>query len=636
MISKCLGIVLATILTLGLLGQSPASDMFKTDGDTRLCIEDQRTVRPQTVPVADDLPPSFYDGFNSSFTGFNQSLWDLETYGNGAVSWVGGEQFNMSAERHSFRALSSKDVFSAGQVVNVRLRSHEDEAVLFVGWTNKTAEGWNYNFWGDSVYFQIALSTVLLDVLNGTTAPQRVMLPGFNPKDYHNYRIVWNNTAVVGYVDGMRLGVVGTPIPSTSLHFKIAITEFRNMTTEGWVCLDSISIFPHFSMSGENPPFIALTSPGNGTTNLGGDHIEIVVVGSNGSMMCKWDDDDARKVPISFDVRLPSASGRHVLNLTCKDGYGFDVTSSVCYVFHTQGASPRLGVPFSKSPPIIDGVIQSDWNWMEPFHLSLVRSDGAHLDTDTYLAYDQEFLYVAIDSPVASGHDSRGMIIVDGVCDGHYHGTNQTPMLSLYYNQGSPDAWVGYTELQYLNESSTAGVRSFRISPLPEGAVSACSEVGSHVHYEFRLPLSQFQAGTGSTLGISFLVFPSGMGVDSWFYPMANPWENASRLALADLLAPPLDPVILIVGVAGAGTIAAVIYVEWSRWRLRNIPAILRTEDAKRILTLVQSHDSISIERLSKMTNVPSADVSAIVRALIDHKRIEATLESDGLIIRRA
>lgn len=625
---------LAIMLSLGQCALCFPSDGSGNTTDGWIGSLDAASDMTRCASTFADEPPVLYDEFNSSFTGYDPSLWNLETFGNGSVSWVGGEQFNMSAERHSYRALSSKEVFSVGHVVNLKLRSLEKEAVVFIGWTNKTAEGWNYHFWGDSVYFQIALSTGLLDVVNGSSSPQRVLLAGLNPSEDHDYRIVWNNTAVVAYVDGIRLGAIGTPIPDTSLHFKIAITEFRNMTTEGWVCLDRISISPHASMSSENPPFIALNSPGNGTTNLGGDSIDVVVVGSDGFMQYRWDEDQAAEVAVSFDVRLPLSAGTHVLNLSCQDGYGLGTTASERYVFVTQGAKPRLYVPMCKTPPVIDGLI-GEWSLETRLSLPMISYTGVELHVNAYVTYDQEFLYLGIDSPVASGHDSRATVIIDGVCDGHYHGSNRTPMLSLYYHKGSPKAWEGYTELQFLNESEAAGVRGFRVLPLPSGAVSAANEVGFYVQYEFRLPLDELLAGPGSTLGVAFMIHPSGMGVDSWFFPMVNPWQNASRLALADLLIPPVDPMFLIAAIMGSGAVAAVVYVGWSRWKLSKLPAILQTEQAERIRILAQSHDSITIERLSQLASVSPEETTAVVRALVEHGRLKASLDAIAGVIRR-
>jgi len=627
-------VMLIIVLSLGQCSPCLPMDGFLSSTDDWTWPLMSRSSLTGCASAFADEPPVLYDEFNSSFTGYDPLLWDLETFGNGSVSWVGGEQFNMSAERHSYRALSSKEVFPVGHVVNLRLRSLEKEAVIFIGWTNKTAEGWNYHFLGDSVYFQIALSTGLLDVVNGSSSPQRVLLAGLNPSEYHDYRVVWNNTAVVAYVDGIRLGAIAAPIPDTSLHFKIAITEFRNMTTEGWLCLDRISISPHASMSTENPPFIALNSPGNGTTNLGGDLVDVVVVGSDGFMQYRWDDDPAVEVPVSFEMKLPLSAGTHVLNLSCRDGYALGVTASARFVFLTQGAKPRLYVQMCKTPPAVDGLIR-EWSSEARFSLSMIRYTGERLDIITYLTYDQEFLYLAVDSPVASGHDSRATVIVDGVCDGHYHGSNRTPMLSLYYHGGSPKAWDGYTELQFLNESESAGVRSFRILPLPSGALCVANEVGSHVQYEFRLPLDELLAGPGSTLGVAFILLPSGMGVDSWFFPMVNPWQNASRLALADLLIPPVDPVFLIAAIMGCGAVAAVVYVGWSRWKLSKMPAILQTEQAERIRMLAQSHDSITIERLSQLASVSPEETTAVVQALVEHGRLKASLDAIAGVIRR-
>ena len=264
------------------------------------------------------------DDFDASL-GYNTTLWDLESYGNGSVSWVDGEYFNMSVERHSFRTLSSKQIFSAGHEVTIKMRMMEDEALVCVGFTNTTAStGWNYLFWNSSLYFEEGQDTMLLVRKIGDPFERTAkILSGFDQSEFHTYRLVWNSSVAIAYVDGIRLGAIGGGMPSGPLRFKIAITENRNQTTDGWLCIDSIIIKEHNSMIDENPPFITLNSPGNGTLNLGGNLIEIVPIGSDGQLYWSWDGASNETGTEPYDIKLPETEGIHTLDVYCKDGYGY-------------------------------------------------------------------------------------------------------------------------------------------------------------------------------------------------------------------------------------------------------------------------------------------------------------------------
>jgi hypothetical protein len=579
--------------------------------------------------------PVFHDDFNSGL-GFNTSLWNLETYGEGSVGWVASEYFNMSCKRHSFRTLSSKMTFGVGQEVSIRIRMQEDEAIVFFGWTNQTpTTGWNYHFGRNSTYIQGALSTALLEVVPAEDPRQRVMLSDVDTPSWHTYRIVWNDTAAIAYVDGRRAGVIGEETPTGPLHFKIAITEFRNMTTEGWVLIDSVSISPHSSMLGENPPIIALESPGNGTLNLPKEPVQVVVVGSNLTLFYSWDGAQNQTTGPPFVLSLPEGEGLHTLELYCKDGYSLGDWATAQYVFEVLSDPPRVFAPFLTSTPVVDGAIsQNEWPDNSRATLRMIRPDGFTQDVEVFLGHDESFLYVAINSPLPSGHDSKAEIILNGIVDGKYHGESTTPIMTALYSRGSPDAWEGYSELHFLNETEDGQIGNYGIAEIPPGFVFGAAEVEGGVHYEYRVPLSELEASAGDTLGISIMIHPSGLGVHSLYYPMVQPLQNASKLALVELL-PASLPVELYLGIVlGVGALAAVSYVLIRRREIVVVSKI--SEDSMRRLTdLVKSYEEISINRLSRLAGLSETETEDVIRDLIDQGVLEADYDTASRRVKR-
>ena len=484
--------------------------------------------------------PVFEDYFNTSM-GYNDTFWSLESYGNGSISWIGGELFNMSSKKHSYRTLSSKQTFVVGHEISIRMRMREEETIVCVGWTNTTADIWNYLFAGDSVYIEAALSTLLFTQKRDDRSDKIVKhLPDVDMSEYHDYRIVWNSSVMISYIDGVRVGAIGGEMPEGPLHFKIAITENRDVETEGWVCLDSVRILEHHSLISESPPFITLNSPGNRTLNLGSDPIDVVPIGSNGTLFWSWDGTSNKTSTAPYDIKLPSEEGVHILNIYCKDGYGYGSWDHARYVFETMVTPPIIDAAWLMPSPFIDGVIQSgEWPAKSTQEYDLVRADSVATAVNVSIGCDNRFLYIAIDSPVPSGHDSRAAVILTGHPDGHYHGLNETPITSAYYTMGSPAAWEGYTELKFLGETPEHTIIEQKVEPIPQGFLAKSSERGTHVHYEFRFPLGELETAPGSTVGISLMLFPTGMGVHNSFYPIAYPWSNASRLAIVTLPLPP-------------------------------------------------------------------------------------------------
>jgi len=574
------------------------------------------------------------DDFDASL-GYNDSLWDLESYGNGSVSWVEGEYFNMTAERHSYRTLSSEDAFSVGQEVTIRMSMQEDEAVVCVGFTNTTpTTGWNYLFYNDSLYFEEAYNTMLLTRKIGIPSERTAkILSGFNQSEFHTYRLVWNSTAAIAYVDGVRLGAIGGQMPSGPLHFKIAITENRNQITEGWLCIDSVTIKEHTSMIDENPPFITLNSPGNGTLNLPGEQIDVIPVGSDEQLFWSWDGAANESGFSPYEIFLPETEGLHTLDVYCKDGYGYENWDHVRYIFTTMVTPPMIDTAWCNPAPTIDGVIeQGEWPVLAGKIIEFVREDGTKQLVTIYLGSDDSFVYVGFDSPIPSGHDSRASLILNGLSNGTYQGRNVTPIITAYYTKGSPECWEGYDELKYIWEEE-ASVRELKLEPIPSGFLSFSSEQGLNVHYEFRFPLEELSAESGSIIGIALMLFPTGMGVHNLFYPIAHPWNNALKLANLRIAQPPNT--LLIQGgiaVGAIGLVAIAAYLGWTKRPRSTEVLAIESESIQRVKSIVESYDKISLERLSQMTNLSETEIKDIVSFLKDQKDLDARVVGEEIV----
>lgn len=601
--------------------------------ETRMNPESKRIHLENSYAQSELGDPIFSDYFNSSL-GYNDTLWSLESYGDGSVSWVDSDYLNMSAERHSYRTLSSKQTFAVGHEMNLRMRMIEGETIVCIGWTNQTpTTGWNYLFGTDSVYIEGAQSTLLLTHKYGDPYQRTFkLISGIDATEFHDYRLVWNSSVLIAYVDGERVGAIGEDMPEGPLHLKITITENRNQTTEGWVFLDSIEILEHNSMITENPPFITLNSPGNNTLNLGGDSIEVLPIGSNGTLFWSWDGSANSSGMAPYDISLPTPEGAHTLDVYCKDGYGYNNWDHVRYVFDTMVTPPVIEAMWLPMPPTIDGVISpGEWHSDSTQQFDLVRADGLVVPVNISIGCDATFFYIAIDSHVLSGHDSRAAVIVSNYPDGHYHGSNETPVTAAYYTMGSPQAWEGYTELKYLAEASEGVIVQQKIEPVPSGFLAGSSEQGLHTHYEFRFPLRELDANWGTNLGISFMLFPTGMDVHSCYYPIARPWENASRLALVRLPVPP-DTILLQIGFVGMiGFVAVVLYFSYQK-RPKGIIRGYDPEVIERISSIIESYDRITVERLSQLTDISEKEIRDITQQLIEQENLVARISNDEIV----
>ncbi len=127
------------------------------------------------------------------------------------------------------------------------------------------------------------------------------------------------------------------------------------------------------------------------------------------------------------------------------------------------------------------------------------------------------------------------------------------------------------------------------------------------------------------------MIFPTGMGFDGLYYPIVYPWENASRLAMVRLPAPP-DSLLLQLGIIGLiGFAAVALYFTYQR-RPRGLIRGHDPELIERITSIIESYDRISVERLSQMTSTGQKDVRKIAQYLIDQGKINAKVSDDEII----
>lgn len=597
-------------------------------------MKEQPTQRVEGTKSIQSDTSLFQEHFNESV--YNSTLWNYETYGNGSISWIDGEIIKMQVGTHAFRTLSSKMTFTPGKIMDIRMQMDEDEAVVCIGWTNSTnATSWNYLFTGDRTYVQFALDTVIVDT-ERSGERYRKLATGTDISRWHTYRIVWHNEFTLLYIDGIQKAVIGNPMPEGPLHFKIGITEFRNRPNNGWIAIDEVRITDLSIADDLEVPIIDLNAPGNGSRNLMDSLVDVVVIGSDGNLTYSWDDGSEVETSYPYDIRIPKTDGNHSLRLFAKDGLGMERTTTSTYIFQSMVQPPRVEAVFTTMAPVIDGVIRiNEYPEKSLARLTLDGIAGNSYELVMYIIHTGNFLYFAINSTIPSGHDSRAAILVSSSPDAHFHGKNQTPISSAMYVQRSPDAWDGYDELVYVFENDDGLTSWNKVMPIPVGFLSAAELSATGVHYEFRLPLSEFITTSTEENLFSVILIPSGMGVDSFYYPIFESWKNASRLAILEL-EHYIDPIagnILVLGAVGLIGVGLAVGMYRKKDKVLGIVALTPTES--RINDIIQSYHEITLEKLANMLALNEKQTTEVIQEMIGKEKLLAVFHEDRGIIQR-
>ena len=177
----------------------------------------------------------------------------------------------------------------------------------------------------------------------------------------------------------------------------------------------------------------------------------------------------------------------------------------------------QVNVPYVESPVVsIDGQVNmSEWTGAWSLTESFIHDGGGEpIDSCVRLMHDGSFLYVAIETPLSAGWDSKARVRIDGDNSGTLKGNLTAPYHDIQSEKGAPGSWSGYSNYQSFVKATQAK----RVTP---GAGYAQASYGrTNVSYEFKIPLSDLGCTTGSTFRM--LVYASPDATNAWYWPVCD------------------------------------------------------------------------------------------------------------------
>ncbi len=199
-----------------------------------------------------------------------------------------------------------------------------------------------------------------------------------------------------------------------------------------------------------------------------------------------------------------------------------------------QGAAPELA--HRAGAPMIDGqVLSSEWP-SSAARTVYFRSQAGLMKATFLVANDAVYLYIGLIVSWRAGTDSYAVVWIDGDNDGRYEGRSSSPYYDVGYSQAAPNGWSGYSYYQ-------SGDRPVTMAP---GTANASSSVGSQVHYEYRVGLSDLGTVPGRPIRIMLQYGTDGTARGSYRYPISAEMGSTAdwlRRTLATETAPSAPPV---------------------------------------------------------------------------------------------
>ncbi|UJG43476.1 MAG: hypothetical protein K9W46_14040 [Candidatus Heimdallarchaeum endolithica] len=239
-----------------------------------------------------------------------------------------------------------------------------------------------------------------------------------------------------------------------------------------------------------------------------------------------------------LEVLVSSRNG----NLYCFEG-AFDGHAEISSLGGNIYNNPlylvnKIKVYKTPSTPNIDGSL-NDYEYNTIFTSPVYSEDGGIRYMTFYLGYDNDYLYVGIDSKLADGWDSKAAVVIDGDIDNMLYSSLNSPYCDFKTQKNAPSGWSGYNGETRFNFSQET---SITIENLGKSVVDSTNGLT----YEWKIPKIEF-AKSSSIQHYRIQFFLSENAVETFFFPyLHNHYQNT--FALIELVPDDIYPTDVEVG----------------------------------------------------------------------------------------
>ncbi len=555
--------------------------------------------------VEDELGPLIVgDYFNTMPVGFNSTLWDLSTSGNPSLAWEDAERFVLYTYMWQYSILKTKVMTGPEVIADFNITFSGGLCYFGIGWSDSLWEpgsewitnlrlsdnGVFIDYWDNELY--------LVSYCNGERAVAHI--PSVDVTRWNHFRLCWSESLVRLEVDDVIYSFVSCNIPPGPLPFVVTTSGHHYLCQRDQLRLEDVQLFSRVREPMADDPQIVMLWPGNKSTVYTTDLVDLQVDGSDGALVCSWDDDANSSITSPWDIPVPSVPGIHDLTLSSRTEGGLWRTRSLR--IEVEELITGLEIPVTEASFIIDGLVEgAEKGWTREFKALFRNEAREEVTISLYVGSTSEALYVGLGSHLPDRWNTRIALLVDGEGDGFWKTLFVSPPRDFAVCVGAPAADPRFEKESLTTPSGVVFSRSLLPgltydSDVKDGVVSA----------EFLIPLAAIGANSSSALGLGMKLSEGGQ---DWYFPSWYSSTNPPHLPLV-LLGPPEAkvPVLLwavtALGIAGLSVLG--VYT-WMRSRSSpsgrgGVPPI--NERQERVLVLLESHPILSIERLGELAGL--------------------------------
>ncbi|MCK4565891.1 MAG: hypothetical protein KAU48_01140 [Candidatus Thorarchaeota archaeon] len=569
------------------------------------------------------------DTFVTAPLGFNDSLWNITTNNYPTLSWIDTDSLAMESELFTSATLASISNFGPEVIAEFEFTFTQGLCYFGIGWADQyivQGEEWITDLRASQNgvfidYCDTELFLVCYDDGNRVATP----IVDLNLTVPHTYTLVWHNSLVSLYVDGVERGSISRQIPSVSLQFMLTTSGQHYLVQKDILLIDKVTIgtleWNHY----DNIPEVSLIWPANNSQIYSFDFIDLEIVGQNNSTY-SWDGQTHISLYSPWDIQVPDQEGFHTLDIYSEDSFGN--STSLHLLFEVISEAPSIQVWNTLVAPIIDGELSiQEQNYMTMHNLNFRGEDRQIVKVDVLIGYVGESLYVGMATPVPDHWNSRISLLIDGSGDGIWGDAEVGVCEDIRITVSGPGLQNQFRGI-YSHTGQEIQIAGVTYSPgvTSEGLVA-----------EFLVPLDS--VASNFTSGLGFGMIASCGGYDA-FYPISIMESDCCVLQIAKSSgARPQDSFLGFIGsslilIGIIPLIIGIFFVRKKRGFLE-IEETLENESLERIRTLLLSHPQISLERLALLADTDTQNARKLIKNLQRKGLLEKTVQiSENEIIR--
>jgi len=569
------------------------------------------------------------DNFVNAPFGFNDSLWNITISNNSTLTWINSDSLAMESEIFTSATLESTSNFGPEMIAEFEFTFTQGLCYFGIGWVDQyTVQGeeWATNLRAchNGVFIDYCDTELFLVSYNDGN---RVATPirNLNLTVPHTYKLIWHNSLVSLFVDGVEFGSISRQIPSASLQFMLTTSGQHYLVQRDTLLINTVTIGTLDWDYYEEIPEVSLIWPANNSQVFSFDFIDLEIVGYSNTTF-SWDGQINFALHSPWDIQVPDQDGFHTLDIYSENSIGN--STSIHLLFEVISESPAIPVWNTLVGPIIDGELSlQEQNSLTMYNLSFRGEDRQTVMVDVLIGYVGESLYVGMATPVPDQWNSRLSLLIDGSGDGIWGDAEMGVYEDIRITVSGPGLQNQFRgiyshagqEIQITGVTYSSGVTS-------EGLVA-----------EFLIPIDSVGGNFTSGLGIGMIA--SCGGYDA-FYPISSIEGDSCILQIAkssgarsqdSFVGFTLSSITLVVL---SSSIIGIFLVRKKR-EIMEIEETLEDESLERIRTLLLSHPQISLERLALLADTDMRHARKLVELLQKKGLLEKSVQISETEINR-